>query len=120
MFSVLYLPGFARIDQAGEHFSSLSGQLVTAALTVYRCDAQFNRDHSGYCINQHWRIATVQSTGTFCDGSLLGISGGSAWSSTNVNIATVARELAASASAGKTTTTATMNGASGTAILTIQ
>jgi hypothetical protein len=96
MFSVLYRPGFGRIDQAGEHFSSLSGQLGTAALTV--TDATLN----SIAITMHQSALAHRNSSMheeLSDRSLLGISGRSAWSSTNVNIAAVTRELATSASA---------------------
>ncbi len=59
--------------------------------------------------------------GTFSDGSMVNITVQTAWTSSNVAVATInASGVASSASAGTTTIQATLDGASGTAILTVQ
>ena len=61
------------------------------------------------------------ATGTFSDGSTVGITGQATWSSSDVSVATITgRGLASSASAGTATIKATMNSVNGTAILTVQ
>jgi trimeric autotransporter adhesin len=59
--------------------------------------------------------------GTFSDGSTLNISGQANWTSSDIAIAIVnSAGLAASAGTGSATITATLNGVSGTATLTVQ
>ncbi len=61
------------------------------------------------------------ATGTFSDGSTLDISGQANWASSDVAVAVInAGGLASSAGTGTATITATLNGVSGSAILTVQ
>jgi uncharacterized protein YjdB len=61
------------------------------------------------------------ATGTFSDGSVIGITGQAAWTSSDVNAATIgANGLATSAGAGTASIKASLNGVNGTAILTVQ
>jgi hypothetical protein len=57
--------------------------------------------------------------GTFSDGSTGFLTGSATWSSTNQNVATVAAGLATSTGYGTTTITATVNGLTATASLTV-
>ena len=59
--------------------------------------------------------------GTFSDASVLDLSTQAAWTSSNVSVAVIsAQGLASSVSSGTTTITASMNGVTGTAVLTVQ
>jgi hypothetical protein len=61
------------------------------------------------------------ATGTFSDGSNYGLTGQAQWSSSDVSVATIdSHGLATSSTAGTATIKASMNGVSGTAILTVQ
>jgi uncharacterized protein YjdB len=60
------------------------------------------------------------ATGTFDDGSVQTITGQTAWSSSNVSVASITSHgLASSAAAGSTTITASLDGVTGTAILNV-
>ena len=60
------------------------------------------------------------AVGTFSDGSTVNVSNQANWTSSNIAVATIGPEgLAASAGTGTATITATLNGVSGTAILTV-
>jgi len=61
------------------------------------------------------------ATGNFSDGTTENLTTQVAWSSSDVNVATIGPSgLAISAGTGTTTITAAMNGVSGTAVLTVQ
>jgi len=59
--------------------------------------------------------------GIFSDGSVIDLSTQATWTSSNVNVAVInSQGLASSVSSGTTTITASLNGVTGTAVLTVQ
>src|SRR5207247_3543952 len=98
-----------------------SGQVGTAALTVTNATLNSIAVTPASASISVGASQQFNATGTFSDGSVIGITGQAAWTSSNVNVATMsANGLATSAAAGTATIKATMNGVNGTAILTVQ
>jgi trimeric autotransporter adhesin len=98
-----------------------SGQVGTATLTV--TSATLNS------ISVTPASATIpvggsqqfNASGTFSNGSVIGITAQAAWTSSDVNVATMSGHgLATGGAAGTATIKASMNGVNGTAILTVQ
>ncbi len=98
-----------------------AGQVGTATLTVSNATLVSISVTPG---NPSISLGSTQqftAVGTFSDGSTANISGQAQWASTNIDVATVSPVgLAASAGSGTATITATLNGVSGNAILTVQ
>jgi uncharacterized protein YjdB len=97
-----------------------AGQVGTAALTVTNFTLVSLGISPG---NLNINLGSTQSfvaTGIFSDGSTMNLSSQAAWSSSNVNFAVInSQGVATSVSSGTTTITATLNGVSATAILTV-
>jgi uncharacterized protein YjdB len=97
-----------------------AGQVGTAALTVTNATLVSLGISPG---SPNINLGSTQSfvaTGTFSDGSTMNLSSQAAWSSSNVNFAVInSQGVATSVSSGTTTITATLNGVSATAILTV-
>lgn len=98
-----------------------AGQVGTATLTVSNATLVSISVTPG---NPSISLGSTQqftAVGAFSDGSTANISGQAQWASTNIDVATVSPVgLAASAGSGTATITATLNGVSGNAILTVQ
>jgi hypothetical protein len=98
-----------------------SSQVGTATLTVTNATLSSIAVTPASASISVGALQQFDATGTFSDGSVLGITGQAAWSSSDVNVATIsAHGVASGASAGTATIKATMDGVSGTAILTVQ
>jgi uncharacterized protein YjdB len=97
-----------------------AGQVGTAPLTVTNATLVSLGITPG---NPNINLGSTQSfaaTGIFSDGSTMNLSSQAAWSSSNVNFAVInSQGVATSVSSGTTTITATLNGVSATAILTV-
>jgi len=108
-------PGTATISAV------FSGQVGTATVTVTNATLNSIAVTPASASISAGASQQFNASGTFSDGSVIGITGQAAWISSNVNVATIsANGLATSAAAGTATIKATMNGVNGTAILTVQ
>jgi hypothetical protein len=98
-----------------------AGQVGTASLTVTNTtlvSISVTPGSPGITLGSSQQFTAV---GTFSDGSTANISGQANWTSSDVVVAVISPAgLAASAGSGTATITATLNGVSGTAILTVQ
>lgn len=98
-----------------------AGQVGTASLTVTNAtlvSISVTPPSNSIALGSSQQFSAV---GTFSDGSTLGISNQVTWASSSIGIATInSAGLATSAGSGSATITATFNGVSGSAILTVQ
>jgi hypothetical protein len=98
-----------------------SGQVGTATLTVTNATLSSIAVTPASASISMGASQQFNATGTFSDGSTVGITAQAAWSSSDANVATITGHgLASGASPGTATIKATMNGVNGTAILTVQ
>jgi trimeric autotransporter adhesin len=98
-----------------------AGQVGTASLTVTNATLVSISVTPGTPTISLGSSQQFTAVGTFSDGSTANISGQANWTSSDVMVAVVNQAgLAASAGSGTATIAATLNGVSGTAILTVQ
>ena len=97
-----------------------AGQVGTASLTVTNATLTSITVAPSSANIALGTFQQFSATGNFSDGSTENLTNQATWSSSSVNVATIsATGLANTAGTGTTTITATMNGASGTAVLTV-
>jgi trimeric autotransporter adhesin len=98
-----------------------NGQVGTAALTVTNAALTTIAVTPPNAVISVGGAQSLTAKGTFSDGSVITITNQVSWSSTNPSVATINSSGSASGiAAGTSTVSASLNGVSGTAILTVQ
>lgn len=115
--------GVATGAQAGKVTISavFAGQVGTASLTITNATLVSIAVNPASASIGIGASQPFTATGTFSDGSTAGITSTAAWTSSNNSVATIdSHGVASGIASGTSTITAAMNGATSTAILTVQ
>jgi Bacterial Ig-like domain (group 2) len=96
------------------------GQVGTATLTVTNATLNSLAVTPGSASIPVGSSQQFTATGTFSDGSTFGLTTQADWSSSTASVATVSRGVANGVSSGTATVSASLNGVTGTAVLTVQ